>query len=1167
MVKADWILRPWIAPVVAGVGLVATSFLWYGLVEENRGTAAVHSKVALHQVQAQLEAQFDLTIASLENLATRWNGAAARPRASWRAMARSHVESSLAASSVYWLDPALEVRWHFPAKDGPAGRSVVPRLVLPPEAISRARDLRRPVFAHPAVESSEQPELVAIVPLSRDGVDEGFLVSCITLADVLATQDDRSSFGGYAVTIRHDDLQLNHGHGVAAGVMHVVKGTVAIGGHMWQLELAPTAELLYGMRSRLPDFALLSGLIGTGLMFLLIRIGQAAVTREKDVNAVRDQLSHAIESIDRGFALFGRNGRLVKFNQAYKSFHQPIGHLIVPGVHYRTLLEAAASAGIYADAVGRESDWIAERLDERRDPGGATERLLADGRCMRVVKRRTKDGGVVSTFTDITEQLEREQRQLQAQQQAERHLNDLSAVTNAIDYGIIIYDSDLRLRHINRAAINLWGWPDAFLAGRPSFAEMTEYNRSNGVYDIADEDWDWYLKERADAVRQGDIPPTEIYRRDGKVLIYRCKALPDGNRVLSYYDITQQKASEQELARSKFELEMRLDELVELERRHEQQAAEAVHMAEELSETKAQLYDAVSSISEGFALWDEHDRLIMCNERYRRTYPPIADMIQPGLTFADFVRSAIRYGVFPLADGEDPESQVQQRVERHRSPSSAFEQKLGDGRWLRVSKQRTKSGRVVGILTDISERRESAAIIERMALHDALTQLPNRTQFQNKLTDAIVHADRTGEYVGLMLLDIDHFKDVNDTLGHPSGDALLQQVASRVLECARATDTVARLGGDEFGVIVTHLKQPEMVMRMADRIVQSMAEPFALGNKEVHSGTSVGITLYPLDRGDPDQLLRNADLALYRAKAEGRGKCQLYDQQMHTEVQARRELENDLRRALANDEFKLVYQPQIDIVSGRLIGAEALLRWTHPERGPISPATFIPIAEASGLIIPISEWVLAEATAQNKAWQDAGMSPICVAINMSPLHFKQPDLISQVEACLRSAGLDPAWLEIEITEGMAMAAGEEIINILDRLKALGVKLSIDDFGSGYSSLERLKRFPVDRLKIDQSFVRDILADRNDAAISAAVIKLGHSLQVKVIAEGVEDADTLRFLVENECDEVQGYYFSRPLPPEELVAFAAAHDADALRDTFADWTRTPLLTATALSGAA
>ena len=454
---------------------------------------------------------------------------------------------------------------------------------------------------------------------------------------------------------------------------------------------------------------------------------------------------------------------------------------------------------------------------------------------------------------------------------------------------------------------------------------------------------------------------------------------------------------------------------------------------------------------------------------------------------------------------------------------------------------------MVVTIRDMSERKQTEAEIQRIAMEDALTGLPNRAQFRTRLDEAIEQAKRTNRLVGLMVLDLDDFKNVNDTIGHPAGDELLKQVSQRLVGAVRKTDTIARLGGDEFAAIVTNAAEPDGIFQLAQRIVRRISEPYQLADgKEVRSGTSIGMTIYPHDDGDHDQLLRHADLALYRAKENGRGTVQLYDEPMNAEVQERRALEEDLRHALDRDELYVCYQPQLDMRSGQIIGAEALMRWKHRELGEISPGRFIPIAESSGLIVELSGWLLRSVCGQNKRWQEEGMDPVRVSANLSAVDFKQQDLDRLVAAALETTGLDARWLELEITESMAMAGGDDTKRILDSLKQLGVHLAIDDFGTGFSSLNRLKHFPVDRLKIDQSFVRDMTTDRSDAAISAAVIRLGHTLNLRVIAEGVEAVDQINALAEQGCDEMQGYFLSPPLQADKFAQFMADHQPTAFQ---------------------
>ena len=438
---------------------------------------------------------------------------------------------------------------------------------------------------------------------------------------------------------------------------------------------------------------------------------------------------------------------------------------------------------------------------------------------------------------------------------------------------------------------------------------------------------------------------------------------------------------------------------------------------------------------------------------------------------------------------------------------------------------------------DITDRMQAAARIRHLAHHDSLTDLPNRALFQERLQEAIAQARRGGSMLGLMFLDLDKFKDINDTLGHHVGDLLLQSVARRLLGCVRQTDTVARLGGDEFAVLLTNLNSADGAGTVAESIVRSIAEPFALDDNEIVSSTSIGITIYPHDAQDAERLLKYADLALYRSKADGRNNYHFYVPEMDAEVQARKALERDLRRALSETQLTLFFQPQIDLRTGGITGSEALIRWFHPRRGTVSPVDFIPIAERSDLIYPIGRWVLEEACRQAAEWQETGLAPSRVAVNLSPAQFKHQHLVAMVREVLEQTGLNPTLLQLEITESVAMQNVEASIDTLSELRDLGIQVSIDDFGTGYSSLNYLKRFPVDKLKVDRSFVRDIGLHPDNAAIVRAIINLGHGIGTKVNVEGVETIDQLEFLVAHGVDEAQGFLFSQPLPADRFAELA------------------------------
>jgi diguanylate cyclase (GGDEF)-like protein len=437
------------------------------------------------------------------------------------------------------------------------------------------------------------------------------------------------------------------------------------------------------------------------------------------------------------------------------------------------------------------------------------------------------------------------------------------------------------------------------------------------------------------------------------------------------------------------------------------------------------------------------------------------------------------------------------------------------------------------LMRGITARKQET--LYRLAHHDVLTGLPNRLLFFDRLQQALSQAGRHDTLLGVMLLDLDRFKAINDSFGHTAGDALLQAVGRRIGECIRDGDTVARLGGDEFTILLQDIRQAQHAALVAQKIIEALQLPFLLNGYEVVVNTSIGIALYPHCR-DAETLLIHADTAMYKAKEEGGNGYRFYTDEMSSADMRRLSLETQLRKAIERNELVLHYQPQAEIASGRLLGAEALLRWQHPEHGLIPPDEFIPLAEETGLIVPIGEWVLHTACAQNRAWQDAGLAPLRVAVNVSGRQFRRLDMLETIFRTLEDTGLDSRYLEIELTEGVLMQDTVVVVQTLHALNAMGILISIDDFGTGYSSLSYLKRFPIDMLKIDRSFVQDIVTDPDDTAIVQAIIAMSHSLGIKAIAEGVETGEQLDFLRRHGCDAVQGYCLSRPLPAEAFTHF-------------------------------
>ena len=483
------------------------------------------------------------------------------------------------------------------------------------------------------------------------------------------------------------------------------------------------------------------------------------------------------------------------------------------------------------------------------------------------------------------------------------------------------------------------------------------------------------------------------------------------------------------------------------------------------------------------------------------------------------------------------------RIVKARGSVTGFEsqvyRKNGDIIWISENSRLVlgEDGRPLvyeGTVEDITERRLYQARIEHQANYDTLTGLANRSLLQDRLEQALLTAASFGTRLAVAFVDLDRFKYINDSLGHHIGDELLKEVAARVQSCVRECDTVARLGGDEFVLLINGHSGPDSIQQIMERMLATVSQPWIIDQGEFHVSCSIGVALHPEDGTDARTLLKHADSAMYRAKDSGRDNFQFFTRELNTLMTERLEMEGQLRRALERNQFVLAYQPRVDLLDGgRIVAAEALLRWRIPNRGTIAPQRFIGLAEETGLIVPIGKWVLQTACAQNKAWQDEGLPPIVVSVNVSARQFRQESIVQTVAEVLRDTGLEARYLELELTESMVMHDAPQLVAMLDQLKDLGVQIAVDDFGTGYSSLSYLKRFPVDRLKIDRSFVEHIASDADDATIVRAIIALGHNLGLKVVAEGVESDEQLRFLRSNLCDEAQGFLMGRPVSSRHL----------------------------------
>jgi len=459
--------------------------------------------------------------------------------------------------------------------------------------------------------------------------------------------------------------------------------------------------------------------------------------------------------------------------------------------------------------------------------------------------------------------------------------------------------------------------------------------------------------------------------------------------------------------------------------------------------------------------------------------------------------------------------------------------------WLSISNVTDAQGKLthhIALFIDITERKKEEAQMERLASYDTLTGLPNRNLLADRVEQGIAQANRHQSLLAMLFIDLDHFKNINDSLGHDVGDGLLQQVAERLKLCLRRSDTIARLGGDEFIALLTEISGEAEASFVAEKMLAVLGDGFEVGGHTVHIAASIGISLFPNDGANKVELMRNADLAMYRAKDSGRNRFAFYEEAMNRKAVERQQLESDLRGAIEQQQFMLYYQPKVALAEDRVVGLEALLRWRHPQLGLISPAVFIPVAEQCGLIHRIGDWVLRQAVLQQRLWQSQGYRIVPVAVNLSAAQFREAGLIAQIERILQEGGLDPRHIELELTESLLMQAETDSAALLGRLHAAGFNLALDDFGTGYSSLSRLKQLPMQTLKIDQSFVRDIATDLNDRSIVTATAAMAHALGMKVVAEGVETMEQLEFIRELRCEEYQGYLFSQPVPADEAAHF-------------------------------
>jgi diguanylate cyclase (GGDEF)-like protein len=678
----------------------------------------------------------------------------------------------------------------------------------------------------------------------------------------------------------------------------------------------------------------------------------------------------------------------------------------------------------------------------------------------------------------------------------------LEAAVNNLALGLMIFDGNEELVFCNKRYMEIYGLgPEQVRPGTP-IKKLIQHRLNLGSKAPSRPD-----EQTRELIGSGVVQRTSVQElADGRIIAFTIYPMPGGGGMATHEDIT---AREQMSTRLKRQLEVGKEQEAKLGVRH------------------LQFDTAINNMSQGLCFFDAAHRLIVCNDRYVDMYSLPRDRVGPGTPLTEIVDMRFEAGSFP-AMSRDQYLHWRTKVAVSHEPTDSIVE-LKNGRTFKIRHRPMPDGGWVATHEDITEQRQSEVKIEYMAHHDALTDLANRVLLNERLEQALGRRIHREEMVAIHHLDLDQFKAVNDTFGHPVGDKLLKIVADRLRGLVRENDTIARMGGDEFVIVQAPITDPAEATALAERIIELMGEPFDIDGHQAVIGASVGIAVGPGDGLRPDRLLRNADLALYRAKGDGRGTFRFFEPAMDLQMQTRRVMEQDMRRALPAGEFELYYQPVLNLSSNEISGFEALIRWNHPKQGLVSPATFIPLAEEIGFIVPIGEWVIRQACATAAQWPEH----LHVAINISAVQFRSPGLMQVIIGALAASGLNPARLEIEITETVLLHNRDTTLAILHQLRALGVRIAMDDFGTGYSSLTYLQCFPFDKIKIDRSFVKDITESTGSLNIVRAIAALATGMGMTATAEGVETQEQRDKIAAEGCTEMQGFLFSRPLPILEI----------------------------------
>lgn len=801
---------------------------------------------------------------------------------------------------------------------------------------------------------------------------------------------------------------------------------------------------------------------------------------ETELQLQTERSQHALAHMSHGLIMYDADGRVVVCNERFLQFYNLDPNVLKPGLPHGAAIDHWLSRGNRADMAAEA--FRDARINDVRTRSPKTVLVTRyDGRRVQAVSRFMPDGGWVTVHEDVTERLQHEETLKQQNLMLDAALENMA-------HGLAFYDSDMRLRICNTTYQKIYRLSPEESAPGTHLSELIERSMANGAF--ASEYSPQQIVEAARArIESRDSSPMRRSMTNNTVISVRYCALPEGGFVATYEDITERE-----------------------------------HAVEELSEQYRRFDAALNNMSHGLCMLDSKLRMIVCNRRYIEMHGLSPEIVKPGISMREIMEHSCDLGIHPNTTAAKIYADY---VERLREGEHTLHRHLSDGRIIKLNHKRMEHGGWVVTYEDVTERHKAQARVAHMAQHDSLTDLPNRTLFREKMGEGLNQVAIAGGAMAVLCFDLDNFKTVNDRLGHAAGDRLLRWVAARLKENVGEHDTVARLGGDEFAVLQRG-PQPLSAEQLARRLVEIIGHPPPLENQSIHVGVSVGIAIAPDHGLDADELMKCADLALYQAKAKGRGAYQLFEPEMEEEARSRHALEHDLRGALEANQFHLVFQPQVRLDTTELTGFEALLRWKHPSRGFVSPAEFIPIAEENGLIVPIGEWVLRTACATAALWPD-----VTVAVNLSPVQFRSRGLVAMVTSALAEARLPPQRLELEVTETALLDDSEATIEILHQLRALGVRVSLDDFGVGYSSLSYLRKFPFDRIKIDRSFVGTLSESPESVAIVRTIASLGSVLGVETTAEGVETVEQLEFVRECGCTAVQGYYFGKPCPAAEV----------------------------------